>query len=409
MHDSTYSPLSPRVFFSFFLSQILLSFSLTTPQRGATAHPFSFKSALKYLLNSFLSNFSSKIYHPFFIIQSFKYLLNYFLNKKFNKKPDPNAREKCQNNTPTTSTSILSRFVRLGSFLFFSASGMLSLFLSSIFPSFQHLSYLSISSKLDSGAPSQHEAVSTEAKKQRRKRQGVSGMHTPFGSALGFIPDKMLDQYQIHAYTRPQMLDPRCQTNTRLLHMLVQSQSYHTAKFDSSMPASVRLRRHYLPLSPRSSLLRLHHRIFHQQLSSHLSRLFRSSFLISLVPTFTLSLSLQLPQLRRHSFPSLPLSLLRSSLFISLVPTSTLPLSFQLPRLRRHYLPLLPYSYLTSPPPFHTGIRSLDVGRRSNQSPGVLSLEAAICPSCTKDLATGETMTVTKAGLTCGRLVLGDE
>lgn len=39
-------------------------------------------------------------------------------------------------------------------------------------------------------------------------------MHTPFGSALGFIPDKMLD---------PQML-------------AMQSQSYHIAKFDFSMP-----------------------------------------------------------------------------------------------------------------------------------------------------------------------------
>lgn len=47
-------------------------------------------------------------------------------------------------------------------------------------------------------------------------------------------------------------------------------------------------------------------------------RLFRSSLLVSIDTTSTLSLSLQLPQLRRHSFPSLPLSLLRSSFFVSL-------------------------------------------------------------------------------------------
>lgn len=51
---STYSPLSHRGFFSFFLSQISLPLHPITPQRGATAHLFQFKSALstfKYLLN----------------------------------------------------------------------------------------------------------------------------------------------------------------------------------------------------------------------------------------------------------------------------------------------------------------------------------------------------------------------
>lgn len=52
-------------------------------------------------------------------------------------------------------------------------------------------------------------------------------------------------------------------------------------------------------------------------------RLFRSSLLVSIDTTSTLSLSLQLPQLRRHSFPSLPLSLLRSSFFVSIVQTPT--------------------------------------------------------------------------------------
>ena len=126
-------------------------------------------------------------------------------------------------------------------------------------------------------------------------------MHTPFGSALDFIPDKMLEPD-----ARYQMLD--------------QSQSNHNAKFDSSMPASVRLRRHYLPSSPRSSLLCL----------------FRSSLLVSIDTTSTLSLSLQLPQLRRHSFPSLPLSLLRSSFFVSIVQTST---SFLISHLLSHSTP----------------------------------------------------------------------
>ena len=40
-------------------------------------------------------------------------------------------------------------------------------------------------SRPDSGVSSQHEAVPPESKKQRYKRWKVSGMHTPFGSALG--------------------------------------------------------------------------------------------------------------------------------------------------------------------------------------------------------------------------------
>ena len=77
-------------------------------------------------------------------------------------------------------------------------------------------------------------------------------------------------------------------------------------------------------------------------------RLFRSSLLVSIDTTSTLSLSLQLPQLRRHSFPSLPLSLLRSSFFVSIVQTSTLSLSFQSPWLRRHSFHSLPLSLLRS-------------------------------------------------------------
>ena len=55
MQAFTHSPLSPRVFFSFFLSQIPILFLLITPQRGATAHLFQFKPAFKYLLNELTS------------------------------------------------------------------------------------------------------------------------------------------------------------------------------------------------------------------------------------------------------------------------------------------------------------------------------------------------------------------
>lgn len=70
MQASTYSPLSHRVFFSFFLSQILLSFSLTTPQRGATAHLFLFESAFKYLLNVPYRTFFQIPYLTFFLSSS---------------------------------------------------------------------------------------------------------------------------------------------------------------------------------------------------------------------------------------------------------------------------------------------------------------------------------------------------
>lgn len=63
-------PLSHRVFFSFFLSQILLSFSLPTPQRGATAHLFLFESAFKYLLNVPYRTFFQIPYLTFFFLPS---------------------------------------------------------------------------------------------------------------------------------------------------------------------------------------------------------------------------------------------------------------------------------------------------------------------------------------------------
>lgn len=78
MQASTYSPLSHRVFFSFFLSQIPLPLPLITPQRGATAHLFLFESAFKYLLNK-LTSFDIELfihYLSFFVISLFKYLLN---------------------------------------------------------------------------------------------------------------------------------------------------------------------------------------------------------------------------------------------------------------------------------------------------------------------------------------------
>ena len=67
-----------------------------------------------------ISNFSSTIYH---------FLLFRCSSICWMKFRTQNAREEYQNNTPTTSMSILSRFVRLGSLLFFSASSMLALFL----------------------------------------------------------------------------------------------------------------------------------------------------------------------------------------------------------------------------------------------------------------------------------------
>lgn len=78
--------------------------------------------------------------------------------------------------------------------LFYSASSMLSLFLSSILlPSSISPIFPSQASSTRESPP-QHEAVSTETKKQRYKRQEVSGMHTPFGSALDLILDKIPDQ-----------------------------------------------------------------------------------------------------------------------------------------------------------------------------------------------------------------------
>ena len=250
-------------------------------------------------------------------------------------------------------------------------------FPSSIFPSSQHFSYLPISSKLDSGASSQHGATSPETKKQRHKRREVSGMHTPFGSALDFIPDKMLDN--------------RCQTpdSSQIPDPTTLSQSYHIAKSDFSMPEPFDSVDTAFPYLPRSSLLCLHYRHFHQQLSSHLSRLFRSSFFCLHSPNlhFVSFVPVSLTQETQLSLPSVELT------------------SFQLFRLIRQCLFFVSPNFhfvftLLFVPPFHTGIRSSDVQSQRNQSPRVLFLEAVICPSCTKDLATGETKAVVKAGLT---------
>lgn len=156
-------------------------------------------------------------------------------------------------------------------------------------------------------------------------------MHTPFGSALGFIPDKMLDQYQIQAYTRPNVspqIQAQYQTRphhpspTTLLSSTSQCQNHSTQEALPSLISS------FQPsLAPSSSLP-----------------------LVAIVPSFS---SLPFQHLRLHS-PNLH--------FASYVPA---------------FLdsggtaPLLPYSHLTSSPPFHAGIRSLEV----------LSLEATICPS----------------------------
>lgn len=124
MQASTHSPLSPRVFF---LSSFLRPNSpFLSPHinAGRRLTFFQFKSAFKYLLNeltSFWSSFDIELfihYLSFFVISLFKYLLIHFLNKKFNEISAPNAREKFQNNMTALVTSILSRFVRLGSFPF---------------------------------------------------------------------------------------------------------------------------------------------------------------------------------------------------------------------------------------------------------------------------------------------------
>ena len=68
--------LSPRVFFSFFPSQISLPFPQVTPQRGTTVHLFQFKSAFKYLLNE-LTSFDIELFSHYlsflchFVVQVF--------------------------------------------------------------------------------------------------------------------------------------------------------------------------------------------------------------------------------------------------------------------------------------------------------------------------------------------------
>lgn len=131
----------------------------------------------------------------------------------------------------------------------------------------------------------------------------------------------MLAQYQTSMLAQ-------YQPNTRLSP--IQSQSYHIAKFDFSMPEQFDSGGTTSPC------------------------LFRSSFFVSLVRTFTLPLSFQLLWLRRHGFPSL----------------------------------LYSYSPIHSPIP------------HSHQKSRRLFLVAAICPYSDKDLATGEMKAVAKAGLT---------
>lgn len=57
MQASTYSPLSPCVFFLSSFLKFHSSLPSPTPQRGTTVHLFQFKSAFKYLLNSKIENF----------------------------------------------------------------------------------------------------------------------------------------------------------------------------------------------------------------------------------------------------------------------------------------------------------------------------------------------------------------
>lgn len=150
---STYSPLSPH---AFFLSSFLKFYSPFIPShlnagRRLTFFNLSRRSSIYWMSwlafgLALISNFSSTIYHFLlfrcssicWIVKSRIFLTStshiVFSSSSrssicWMKFRTQNAREEYQNNTPTTSMSILSRFVRLGSLLFFSASSMLALFL----------------------------------------------------------------------------------------------------------------------------------------------------------------------------------------------------------------------------------------------------------------------------------------
>lgn len=70
MQASTYSPLSPRVFFLSSFLKFHSPLPSPTPQRGATAHLFLFESAFKYLLNVPYRTFFQIPYLTFFLSSS---------------------------------------------------------------------------------------------------------------------------------------------------------------------------------------------------------------------------------------------------------------------------------------------------------------------------------------------------